>query len=140
MECDATHSLIERKLNGITLHLPSQLVEMVSHARMNPFPLQVHHIFHEYFLKYDSPDLLKYKSVRPGELTSLSILRKEIYFPLIDTSTILFGILNNKIYFTGKCVGDSTVNMLRCLQYLPNGEINFMVNFSDDYEILPHRK
>ena len=38
MECDVTHSLIERKIHE-QINLPSQSVQLVRDARKLPFPL-----------------------------------------------------------------------------------------------------
>ena len=68
MECDSTHALIEKKIKCQTLDLPSDFVDQVRKARINPKPLNVHHLYHEYFLNYDSKELQRYKSIRPGKL------------------------------------------------------------------------
>lgn len=66
MECDSTHSLIQRRINNRAIYLPSQLVDIMEEARKNPFPLNVHHLDHKYFLNYENlPKRLP--SIRPGK-------------------------------------------------------------------------
>ncbi|XP_075160230.1 uncharacterized protein LOC142233263 [Haematobia irritans] len=67
MECDSTHSLIQRKINNKKINLPSQFVEFVNDSRKYPFPLNTHHLTHSYFLDYDSLPKL-YSSIRPGKI------------------------------------------------------------------------
>lgn len=69
MECDATHSLIERKLKNKPINLPSQMVDLIKCARKTPFPLEVQHLNHTYFLDYESTPK-RYKSIRPGEINT----------------------------------------------------------------------
>uniref|UniRef100_A0A0A1XN62 DUF7869 domain-containing protein n=1 Tax=Zeugodacus cucurbitae TaxID=28588 RepID=A0A0A1XN62_ZEUCU len=65
MECDSTHSLIQRKMNNKQINLPSQLVQLMKDARKNPYPLVVHHLQHSYFLDYENLPK-RYSSIRPG--------------------------------------------------------------------------
>lgn len=67
MECDSTHSLIQRKINNKQINLPSQLVELIKDSRQNPFPLNVHHLEHDYFLDYEAVPK-RYSSIRPGKV------------------------------------------------------------------------
>ncbi|XP_075154227.1 uncharacterized protein LOC142238677 [Haematobia irritans] len=67
MECDSTHSLIQRKINNKKINLPSQFVEYLNDSRKSPFPLNTHHLTHSYFLDYDSLPKL-YSSIRPGKI------------------------------------------------------------------------
>lgn len=69
MECDATHSVIERKLKNKQINLPSQLVDLMKCARKTPFPLEVHHLNHTFFLDYESIPK-RYTSIRPGKITT----------------------------------------------------------------------
>lgn len=73
MECDATHSLIEKKIKNKQLHLPFQFVEQIKAARRNPKPLTVPHLNHNYFLNYESIPK-RYSSIRPGNDHDQSIL------------------------------------------------------------------
>lgn len=76
MECDATHSLIERKLKNIQVNLPSQLVDIIKSARKTPFPLNAHLLNHAYFCNYDAIPK-RYTSIRPGKNSiNKSILMK----------------------------------------------------------------
>lgn len=66
MECDSTHSLIQRRINNRAIYLPSQLVDIMEEARKNPFPLNVHHLDHKYFLNYENLPKC-FPSIRPGK-------------------------------------------------------------------------
>lgn len=39
--------------------------------------------------------------------------------------------------FSGKRVGDPTVNDLRCLKYTSDGKVNYKLTFKDGYQLLP---
>lgn len=67
MECDSTHSIIQRKINNEQINLPSQLVNLIKTSRKNPAPLNVYHLDHKYFLDYDSIPK-RYSSIRPGKI------------------------------------------------------------------------
>lgn len=49
MECDATHALIERKLRGRDITLPSQYVTIIKEARKKPFILDGLYLTHDFF-------------------------------------------------------------------------------------------
>lgn len=66
MECDATHSLIERKINKKQINLPSQFVQLIKEARKVPAPLQAHHLRYDYFLNFENISKI-YTSIRPGK-------------------------------------------------------------------------
>lgn len=123
MECDSTHSLIERKIKDKQINLPSQLVDLIHNARTNPTPFQVHHLNHRYFLDYESVPK-RYSTIRPGKLCYN--IAKELY--------ILITFL-----YTGKKCGDPTVNMIRALAYDPSGIIYFKTNITEEYAQLPQR-
>jgi len=40
MQCDSAHSLIERKLKGHDIYLPSDYIRITKDARKNPSPLE----------------------------------------------------------------------------------------------------
>lgn len=65
MECDSTHSLIQRKINNKNINLPSELIDLMKDARKNPYPLTVHHLYHDYFQDYENLPM-RYASIRPG--------------------------------------------------------------------------
>ncbi|XP_049304037.1 uncharacterized protein LOC125776336 [Bactrocera dorsalis] len=66
MECDSTHSLIQRKINKRQINLPSELSGLIRESRKDPFPLKVHHVDYKYFLDYESIPK-RYVSIRPGK-------------------------------------------------------------------------
>ncbi|XP_054726477.1 uncharacterized protein LOC129236242 [Anastrepha obliqua] len=122
MECDATHSLIERKINKKQINLPSQFVQLIKEARKVPAPLQAHHLRYDYFLNFENISKI-YTSIRPGEYCALKQLFRYTYFSEI----------------TGRGIGDHTVSMLRALAYDSSGSIYFKTNVTDDYQLLPQR-
>ncbi|XP_050322620.1 uncharacterized protein LOC126754569 [Bactrocera neohumeralis] len=65
MECDASHSLIERKINKKQINLPSQFVQLIKESRKVPAPLQAHHLRYDYFLNFENISKI-YTSIRPG--------------------------------------------------------------------------
>lgn len=67
MECDATHSLIERKLAKKQIYLPSQLVDLIREARKSPAPLQAYQLHYDYFQDWENTQK-KYTSIRPGKI------------------------------------------------------------------------
>lgn len=66
MECDAVHSLIERKLKNRNIELPSDYVKLTKEARTKPFPLEVVDVNHDFFLDYADQKNWIYNSIRPG--------------------------------------------------------------------------
>lgn len=105
MECDSSHSLIERRLKGKDIFLPTDYINIIKDARKKPVPLEVEYLDHSYFLNFDNPNLMRYNSIRPGKLKS----------PLKVTD-------------------------IRCLKYLPSGEILFKTKYDDPYAFLPQRQ
>ena len=67
MEVDSAHALIERKLKGREIHLPSQYPISIREARKNPSPYEVHYLTHDFFIKYDKKESFRYYSIRPGK-------------------------------------------------------------------------
>lgn len=65
MECDSTHSLIERRLKRRDILLPTDYIQIVKDARRNPKPLDVEYLDYKYFLNYDDAKLARYVSIRP---------------------------------------------------------------------------
>lgn len=70
MECDSTHALVERRLKGKEITLPSQYAQIIREARKKPFPFDVKYLTHEFFLKYDDKNNIRYESIRPGKIKS----------------------------------------------------------------------
>ncbi|CAG9771281.1 unnamed protein product [Ceutorhynchus assimilis] len=66
MECDSTHSLIERRLKGKDMYLPTDYINIIKDARKNPFPLDVEYLNHTYFLNFEDINCKRYNSIRPG--------------------------------------------------------------------------
>ncbi|KAJ8930507.1 hypothetical protein NQ314_016691 [Rhamnusium bicolor] len=67
MECDSSHSLIERHLKGPDIFLPTDYISVIRSARRKPKPLDVQYLYHSFFLNYEDPDITRYKSLRPGK-------------------------------------------------------------------------
>lgn len=67
MECDAVHSLVERKLQKRIIELPSDYVKLTQEARLKPFPLEAVYVTHEFFLNYADQKTWIYNSIRPGK-------------------------------------------------------------------------
>lgn len=67
MECDSTHSLIERKIKNRQINLPSQFEQLIREARKTPIAFQVHHLQYDYFQDFESIPL-RYSTIRPGVL------------------------------------------------------------------------
>lgn len=90
MECDSTHALIERRLEGRLINLPSEFISVIQEARKKPFPLEVEYVSHEFFKKYDDKRIMRYDSIRPGKVKNdptVSDLRALKYLP---DGTILY--------------------------------------------------
>lgn len=66
MECDSTHSLIERRLKGREIYLPTDYIGIIKDARKKPKPLDVEYINHSFFLDYEDRSHHRYTSIRPG--------------------------------------------------------------------------
>ncbi|CAG9822236.1 unnamed protein product [Phaedon cochleariae] len=66
MECDSTHSLIERRLKGKYIYLPTDYINIIREARKKPFPLDVEYLDHLYFLNFEDTNCKRYNSIRPG--------------------------------------------------------------------------
>lgn len=69
MECDATHSLIERKTKNKQINLPSQFVQIIKEARKYPTRLEAHHLDYTFFLDFEKLPK-RYLSIRPGNKRS----------------------------------------------------------------------
>ena len=67
MECDSTHSLIERRLKGRDIFMPTDYIQIVKDARKNLKPLDVEYLDYNYFVNYDDSQILKSTSIRPGK-------------------------------------------------------------------------
>ena len=84
MECDSTHALIERKLKGRQITLPSQYVSVIKESRKKPFPLDVQYLSYDFFINYDDKSIIRYESIRPGKIKNdptVSDLRVLKYLP-----------------------------------------------------------
>ncbi|CAG9812843.1 unnamed protein product [Phaedon cochleariae] len=68
MEVDSAHALIERKLKGREIHLPSQYPIFIREARKNPSPFEVYYLTHDFFTDYDVKENFRYLSIRPGRI------------------------------------------------------------------------
>lgn len=64
MECDSTHSMIERKLRNKDIFLPSDYIRITTEARKYPNAYKAVLLKHDYF--YDFKSLKEYTSIRPG--------------------------------------------------------------------------
>ncbi|CAG9814670.1 unnamed protein product [Phaedon cochleariae] len=67
MECDSTHSLIERKLKNRQIFLPTDYISVINESRKTPTPLEVAYLNHDFFLNYNDPKKFRYSSIRPGK-------------------------------------------------------------------------
>lgn len=67
MECDSTHSLIERKIKNRIINLPSEFVTLFKEARKKPFPLDVKHLSFDFFKNFNETYLQRFSSIRPGK-------------------------------------------------------------------------
>lgn len=84
MQCDAVHSLIERKLKNKEIVMPYDYVRLTREARQKPSPLLAHDMTHDKFRNYDDNNLMRYKSIRPGRSKNdptVNDLREIHYFP-----------------------------------------------------------
>nr|CAI5838723.1 unnamed protein product [Callosobruchus analis] len=66
MESNSTHSLIERRLKGKYIYLPTDYINIIKDARRKPFSLDVEYLSHSFFLNYEDPNCKRYNSIRPG--------------------------------------------------------------------------
>ena len=73
MECDAVHSLIERRLNRREIYLPGEYVSLTRQARQKPFPLDTKYLHHDFFKNYSDPAVQWYQSLRPVGATVADI-------------------------------------------------------------------
>lgn len=67
MECDAVHSLIERKLKNKIISLPSDYCKITMEARTKPSPLEVQYLDFSFFYNFSLNEDLKFTSIRPGK-------------------------------------------------------------------------
>ncbi|XP_075155531.1 uncharacterized protein LOC142228881 [Haematobia irritans] len=65
MECDSTHTLIERKVRRKQIYLPSQFTELIKEARQSRSSLKAHQLHYDFFLDFESIPK-RYTSIRPG--------------------------------------------------------------------------
>lgn len=90
MECDAVHSMIERKLHNRVIELPSDYVKLTNEARIRPFPLEAVYATHDLFLNYAAQDSWIYNSIRPGRkvndptVTDLRHLKYNFHAKIIE--------------------------------------------------------
>ena len=66
MECDSSHSLVERKLKNVEIRLPSDYMEICKNSPSKPFPIEVVEVGFNFFRNYNSTEILLYSSIRPG--------------------------------------------------------------------------
>lgn len=88
MECDAVHSMIDRKIKNRSIYLPYQFHEITMQAREKPFSLNSKYLTHDFFLDYNKN--FKYKSIRPG--------RKAHDATVVDIRALKYHT-DGKIYF-----------------------------------------
>lgn len=83
MECDSTHSIIERKLKNRKIHIPSDYIRLTEEARRKPCPLDAIYVTHDFFLNYADDSCKMYESIRPGKkahdptVTDIRVLKYE---------------------------------------------------------------
>lgn len=94
MECDSTHSLIERRLKGRDIFMPADYIQIVKDARRNPKPLDVEYLSYDYFLNYDDHEMMRFNSIRPPKSKVVDI-RSLKYLP---NGQILYKIRYNDDY------------------------------------------
>ncbi|CAH1114230.1 unnamed protein product [Psylliodes chrysocephalus] len=70
MECDAMHSLIERKMKNRFIHMPSDYINITRKARCNPFPIDTYFVTHGFFQNFSLASTWSYNSIRPGRKTN----------------------------------------------------------------------
>ena len=96
MECDSIHSLVERKLKNVDIRLPSDYMEICKHSRSKPFPIEVAEVGFNFFRNYNSAQILRYSSIRPGNKKSdpkVTDIRALNYLPA--------GMIKYKLSFDG---------------------------------------
>lgn len=112
MECDSAHAKIEMKLKNQAIYLPMDYTRVTKEARKT--------------IKVDN------------EIVKMS-------FDALYLSYDFFKDYTNKrlIRFTsirpGREKTDPTVSKIKSLKYLPSGNIEYKVNFDDEYNNLPTR-
>lgn len=65
MPCDSAHCLIERKLKGQDIYLPSDFIKITKDARKNPTALGATLLSHNFFLDFKTH--IVYNTIRPGK-------------------------------------------------------------------------
>lgn len=65
MQCDSAHSLIERKMRGKDIYLPSDFIKITRDARKNPAPFGAMLLSHDFFLNFKAHQI--YNTIRPGK-------------------------------------------------------------------------
>lgn len=68
MEVDSVHALIENKLKGRNIYLPTDYITATEEARQT-LPLRAKLYHHQDFRNYDDSRLFRYNSIRPGKNT-----------------------------------------------------------------------
>lgn len=68
MEVDSVHALIERRLKGREISLPTDYIKATEEVRENQ-PLRAKLYHHQDFRNYDDSRLFRYNSIRPGKNT-----------------------------------------------------------------------
>lgn len=67
MEVDSAHALLERKLKGHEIHLPSQYSLIIREAiKKILLSFVAHYLTYDFFIKYDAKERFRYNSIRPG--------------------------------------------------------------------------
>lgn len=78
--------------------------------------------------------IARMRLARPKNPYNIKVLQHDFFLDFDNLPTNLTSIR------PGKKVGDPTVTDIRQLQYLPNGEINYKLDYNDEWQSLPQRR
>ena len=67
MEGDSVHSTVERLIENVDVHLPSQYTTLSKLARKAPMLYRAIYLQHSFFKNYADDQFMAYKSIRPGK-------------------------------------------------------------------------
>ncbi|CAH1106749.1 unnamed protein product [Psylliodes chrysocephalus] len=98
MECDATHSLIERHIKARDIYLPTDYISVITSARQKPQPLQVEYLNHSYFFNFDDNNILRYDSIRPGNRVNDPKVADISCLKYLPNGNILYKLNYNEAY------------------------------------------
>ncbi|XP_022160718.1 uncharacterized protein LOC111026860 [Myzus persicae] len=97
MQCDSVHSLIERKLKGQDIHLPSDYIRITKAARKTPSQLGATLLNYDFFLNFKTHQT--YASIRPGRTKGdpeVKDIRCLLYNP--TTKRIMYKLIFDEPY------------------------------------------